>query len=131
MWILEKEQIARTLEGTLYDRMNDTGIFLNLKMVTPYKDKRSRARAIQARMRAGGVYFDKEAEWYPAFEQELIQFPKGRFKDQVDAFAWLGIAINEMAEGMTTKEKLEDDIETQIAEFEYEQPRGRSAITGY
>lgn len=129
MWVLEKEQIARTLEGTLYDRMNDTGVYLHLKMVTPYKDKRSRARAIQARMRAGGVYFDKEADWYPSFEQELVQFPKGRYKDQVDAFAWLGIAINELAEGMTNKEALADSIEARLAEVE--EPLGRSAVTGY
>lgn len=129
MWKVEKEQIARTLEGPLYEKMNETGVYLNLNMTPATKDKRSRARAIQARMRAGGVYFDKKAEWYPALEQEMIQFPKGKYKDQVDALAWLGIAINELAEGLTTREQMEEDIEAQLAEET--EPTGRNYATGY
>lgn len=130
LWKVEQGQIKLTLTGPLYEQMNTTGVYLNIVPGVPTKDKRSRARAIQARMRAGGVYFDKEAEWYPAFEQELIQFPKGTYKDQVDAIAWLGIAINELSEGPTSFEQEEEAYLERNKDYQSEFV-GRSATTGY
>lgn len=130
-WKIEEEQIARTLKGPLYEAMQERGVYLNLNLAPATKDKRSRARAIQARMRAGGVYFDKDAEWFPALEQEMIQFPKGKYKDQVDALAWLGIAINELAEGPTNREVLEDWIEAQRESLEDDNSLGRNYTTNY
>jgi len=130
LWKVEQGQIKLTLMGPLNEQMASTGVYLNIVPGVPTKDKRSRARAIQARMRAGGVYFDTEAEWYPAFEQELIQFPKGTYKDQVDAIAWLGIAINELSEGPTSFEQEEEAYLERSKEYQSEFI-GRSAITGY
>lgn len=132
MWKMEQGQIERTLRGELYVRMNQTGVFLNINTGVPTKDKRSRAKAIQARMRAGGVYFDKQAEWFPTFEEELLQFPKGQYKDQVDALAWLGIAINELAEGPTVEEMKMEDYYDRRQEFESESMYlDRNPTTGY
>lgn len=131
-WKIERGQIERTLMGPLNERMLSTGTYLNIVPGVPTKDKRSRARAIQARMRAGGVYFDKDADWYPTFEQELLQFPKGMYKDQVDAIAWLGIAINELNEGPTKRELEDEDYEESIRMFQDTMPPvGRSNVTGY
>lgn len=130
LWKVEQGQIKLTLTGPLYEQMNSTGTYLNIVPGVPTKDKRSRARAIQARMRAGGVYFDKEADWYPSFEQELIQFPKGMYKDQVDAIAWLGIAINELTEGPTSFEQEEEAYQEAHKEWDSEFV-GRSSTTGY
>lgn len=130
VWKVEQGQIKLTLTGPLYEQMNSTGTYLNIVPGVPTKDKRSRARAIQARMRAGGVYFDTEADWYPAFEQELLQFPKGTYKDQVDAIAWLGIAINELSEGPTTFEQEEEDYLEHKTEYASEFI-GRNTTTGY
>ena len=132
-WKIEEGQIKRTLMGELYNRMNESGVCLNIPSgAVPTRDKRSRARAIQARMRAGGVYFDRDAEWFPAFEQELLQFPKGAYKDQVDSFAWLGIAINELMEGPTKKQIQEEDYIEDMRHFDNDySDSGRSMITGY
>lgn len=130
LWKVEQGQIKLTLTGPLYEQMNSTGTYLNIVPGVPTKDKRSRARAIQARMRAGGVYFDKEADWFPSFEQELIQFPKGTYKDQVDAIAWLGIAINELTEGPTSFEQEEEAYLEARKEYGSEYI-GRNATTGY
>ncbi len=129
MWFPEKGQIFQSIEGEIYNRMNKRGIYLNLNPKTPTKDKRSRARAIQARMRAGGVRFDKKALWYPAFEQELLQFPRGQYKDQVDAIAWLGIGINELSEGPTNDE-MEQDRYDELVQDSYVET-GRNRTTGY
>lgn len=138
LWKVEEGQIKRTLMGPILEKMNTTGIYLNISPGVPTKDKRSRARAIQARMRAGGVVVDKEAHWYPGFEQELIQFPKGMYKDQVDAVAWLGHAINELMEAPTDLEREQEDYEDRVNE-NYSQGQGffgfngggRSPICGY
>lgn len=130
MWKMEQGQIKQTLMGELYRRMNETGIYLNIIPGIPTKDKRSRARAIQARMRAGGVYFDTETDWYHPFQQELLQFPKGTYKDQVDAISWLGIAINELNEGPTKEDLAIEDYEEKVSEFESEYV-GRDSQTGY
>lgn len=129
LWKIEDGQIKMTLRSELLRRMEETGIYLNILPATPTKDKRSRARAIQARMRAGGVYFDKTAPWYAGFEQELLQFPKGLYKDQVDAIAWLGIAISELAEGPSDKELEDEEYERMKEEsFFY---TGANEVTGY
>lgn len=130
-WKIERGQIERTLMGPLNERMQQTGIYLNIIPGVPTRDKRSRARAIQARMRAGGVYFDKEADWYPTFEQELLQFPKGMYKDQVDSISWLGIAINDLMEGPTKRDLEDEDYEYQQEQFREELQIGRSETTGY
>lgn len=129
MWFPEKGQIWLAIESEIYKRMGLKNTYLNLNPKTPTKDKRGRARGIQARMRAAGVRFNKDALWYPAFEQELLQFPKGQYKDQVDALAWLGIGINELSYGPTTKE-VEQDAYTFMTE-QSEFFIGRDAVTGY
>jgi predicted phage terminase large subunit-like protein len=60
------------------------------------KDKVARARPIQARVRSGKVRIPVDAPWYQELRKELLEFPAGRYKDQVDAFAWLGHLLDEV-----------------------------------
>jgi phage terminase large subunit-like protein len=94
------------------------------------KDKVQRARSIQARLRIKGVRFDHSADWYPAFEDEMLTFPRGKHDDQVDALAYLGLMLDNMVEAQTNDE-IEEEIyadELRKAGAAYD---GRSAITGY
>lgn len=103
--------------------------FLNLFPLTPTKDKVSRARSIQGRMRAGQVRFNKNADWWPEFEQELLTFDRGVHDDQVDALAWLGLTLDKMHEANTAEE---DADESYLKEFKLTmQPQGRNVRTGY
>jgi predicted phage terminase large subunit-like protein len=62
--------------------MQESGTYLNLLMLKPHRqDKIQSARSIQARMRASMVKFDKNAEWWPEFEDECITFPRARHDD--------------------------------------------------
>jgi hypothetical protein len=79
-------------------------------------------------MRAGKVRFNKEAEWYADFEEELLKYPKAPFKDQVDAFSWLGLMLEEMIEPATDKELEEEEY---MRAYEEHQDQGRNAVTGY
>ena len=48
---------------------------MNVLMLKPHRqDKIQRARSIQARMRAGMVKFDKQADWWLQFEDECVSF---------------------------------------------------------
>jgi len=101
---MESENIQKSIGPFLYDRMNRTGTYLNIDAKPPTKDKESRAQTLRAMMRAGQVKFDKEADWYPDLEEELIHFPKWTTSDQVDALAWLALLVHEMIEAPTNQE---------------------------
>lgn len=129
---LESENIAKSIGPFVYDRMGRTydGVycpFINIDAKNPTKDKMARAQTIRAMMRAGRVFFDKEAEWYPDLEEEMLHFPKWTYKDQVDTIAWLGLMIEEMAQGLTPQEMEDEDYEDEFGEEEY----GICQTTGY
>jgi len=131
LFITEKGAIEKAIGPFLKDEMLKRNVFINLHAETPLVDKRSRARSIQGRLRQGGVKFDKEASWYPAYEQEMLRFDKGAHDDQVDATAWLGLVLNKMLEAPTQEEMDEEawqqEYDDTYAMFEGEQ----MSITGY
>ena len=128
---IEDTQISKAIGPFLNRSMIEENTYLTLYPMTPYRsDKMTRARSIQARMRAGAVKFDKGADWYEAFENELLEFPRSKHDDCVDAMSYMGIMIDKMIEGRTTEEIQEDDYQE-----EYEESgnafQGRSSVTGY
>lgn len=129
VFFLEEENIARSLGPVITQEMMARDIFINIETQVPTKDKIKRARGIQARMRAGGVHFDREAEWYPSLFSEMTTFPRGKYVDQVDALAWIGLGLNKLVPTYTAGE---------LAQFEWDEEDefnsahdGRSRITGY
>lgn len=125
---VEQENIQRALGGFIYNEMDTRRQYINLDTKPPTKDKDQRATALASMMRAGRVRFDKQADWYPDFEDELCSFPRGTFVDQVDAAAWLGDLIQNLEPAQTSEE-----IEQEAYDLELEESfaLGRSAITGY
>ena len=128
---LESENIAKSIGPFIDQEMLRRGVFLNIEGDNPTKDKTQRARALQARMKAGGVYFDMEAEWYSALFTEMVTFPRGKYMDQVDALSWIGLGLNKLAPAYSV---------TEIAAFEYDEEyadsidpydEGRNRTTGY
>ena len=89
-----------------------------------------RARSMQARMRAGGVKFDKQGEWYDELENEMMRFPRDRHDDQVDAMAYLGLMIDMFVEAPTKEEQDEDEYLMELQESGMAD-EGRSEQTGY
>lgn len=105
LWFVEAGAIQKALTGHIEAEQRRRNVYLNLRPMTPTKDKASRARSIQARMRSRAVLFDRRSGWYGDFEQEMLQFPRGRNDDQVDAIAWLGLGLS----NMVTPESEEDE----------------------
>lgn len=128
---IEDMQITKSIGPFLREQMRAQNIFPNIVLLKPHKtDKVSRARSFQSRMRAGGVKFDKEADWYPDLEEELIKFPRARHDDQVDGVAYLGLLIDQFIEA-ATKEELEEDQYYEELEKSGLNLQGRNEVTGY
>lgn len=128
---LEDMQVTKSIGPFLREEMVRTGKYINLlPLKHGGKDKISRARSIQGRMRAGGVKFDKSGEWYPAFEDELCKFPRGTKDDQVDAFAYIGIMLDNLIEA-PTKQEQEDELYYDELYASGNSESGRSSWTGY
>lgn len=108
LFIIEKENIARSIGPFLDAEMVKRHVYLNIDTPVPSQDKIKRARPIQARMRAGQVEFDTEAEWFPALVTEMTQFPRGVYKDQVDALAHIGLALDKISNAPSSGD-LEDE----------------------
>jgi len=128
---IEEMMISKSIGPFLREEMIKSNNFLNIIPLKPHKtDKQMRARSMQARMRAGGVKFDKQADWYMGFEDELMKFPRAKHDDQVDALAYLGLMIDEYIPALTAKQQAQQDYEDDMEESGmYEQ--GRSVLCGY
>jgi len=130
-FFIEQENIARTLGPILNKEMQERDIFLTVEPMQATQDKIKRARALQARMRAGMVEFDQDAEWFPSFQNELLTFPRGKYMDQVDAAAWVALGLDKIIDVPTSAEREQDEYDRERDESEDFTGFGVSLITGY
>src|SRR5690606_38963665 len=128
---IEEMQVSKSIGPFLREEMVRTNTFINLEQLKHNnKDKTHRARSIQARMRAGGVRFDKNADWFDAFEEECMQFPRAKHDDMVDAFDYLGLMLNRMIEAESPEEIEEEEYYEEFGD-QIDDASGRSSYTGY
>jgi predicted phage terminase large subunit-like protein len=130
---IEEGQISKSLGPFLRDLMVRSNQYISLiPMKHLSTDKMTRARSIQARMRAAAVKFDKEALWYQPLEDECLRFPRDKHDDQVDALAYLGLLIDRMLDASTPKEEEKEAWDLEMAELNWNPMNdGRSPLTGY
>lgn len=124
---IEEEKIKKAMGPFLNREMVRRGVYINFPdpPLVPSKDKKQRASAIQARMRAGGLRFDTQADWFPVLQEELLRFPRGAHDDYVDVLSWAGLLLDRMVDAPSDRD-IEEEEWGQT--FEYV---GRSAICGY
>ena len=127
---MEKGQIEKSIGPFLREQMMAQNTFINILPLSPSTDKKSRARSIQARMRMGGVKFDKQADWFHTLEEEAVMFGRGKHDDQVDALSYLGLILDRMVEGPTNKEVEEEEYADEQRTYE-SADAGRSGTCGY
>jgi hypothetical protein len=144
--VFEKLQIEKTIEPFLRHAMihgipdHDNpgkfiwppGTFINIEKITPSKSKTERGRSMKAKMKAGGVRMDMEADWYPDFEAELqtitTRGPKGKHDDQFDGFSYIGLTIDQFHNPLTHEEAEDEEYWMEVNEH---MDDGRCASTGY
>ena len=121
LFLFETEKIDKILGPFLRKRMQERNVYPIIEDATPTKDKISRARSIAARMRQGSVYFHKDNEWYTTFYDELSTVTRSGVKsahdDQLDAFAWLGYAIDKFWNAPTLQEIDDEEYEDELWDY--------------
>ena len=134
-FFVEDGVIWKAIEPVLRMEMLTRNKFLFCTPLPSIKDKAVRGRSLQKRMKAGAVLFDKEAEWYPAYEAECLRFTgysEARLDDQFDSTAIL-------VRGLDSLPLLDEDDFLDEEELSFrEQARaaasvqdGRDETTGY
>jgi predicted phage terminase large subunit-like protein len=79
LWWMESELISKSFGPFLRKRMVEEQIYTTIDPVTVAKDKKSRARSIQGRMRMHKVHFPVFAPWWnSAHKKQLSRFPVWR-----------------------------------------------------
>jgi predicted phage terminase large subunit-like protein len=130
--VMESGSLEKAIGPFLKAEMMRRGIFLPLLTFPSTVEKVQRARSIQARMRAGGVKFDKRKLWFVDLENEMLRFPKDIHDDQVDAMALLGQTLDKMQDAPTNKEITDEDWLEENEQFlAFEMNQGKSQVTGY
>lgn len=128
---LEDMQVTKSIGPFLNEEMVRNNNFVPIEILKHGgQDKIARAKSIQGRVRAHTIKFDKTADWYGTFEDELCKFPRGTKDDQVDAFAYLGRMLDSLIEA-PTKQEIEDDIYYDEYNASGLSARGKSSWTGY
>jgi predicted phage terminase large subunit-like protein len=131
IFFIEQENIARTLGPVINKAMEERNMFINIEPMIASQDKVKRARALQARMRAGLVEFDMESDWFNSLQQEMVTFPRGAYKDQVDALAWAALGIEKFYQTPTAQELVEEAYEEEMEDSYDDGWLGSSSVTGY
>ena len=125
-------EIIADLENTIYQEMRARDHYLSFHVINPVKDKATRGKPYQKRHRAGGILFDKEADWYPAYEAENLRFTgtsDAAADDQFDSSAILVKGFEASTD--VDEEDFMDDDELEIRYHDPRAEQGRSAVTGY
>ena len=127
LFFIEDENIRKAIGAVLEMEMHKRQMYINFERSTPSKDKETRNRALQSRMRAGGVLFDHKTEWFPDCERELRRFPKGPYKDDADALGLIAAGLDKLVDPPTDAEVLDEEWEE---EFGFDL-HGMNPVTGY
>jgi len=130
-WV-EDGVIWKSIKSMVYREMQVRDMRINFEAILPVKDKGTRGRSLQRRMRSGGCRFDKKAEWYPGFEQELLRFTgtaQATLDDQFDSAALLSRGYDDFLH--VEVEDLMDDEELDWLSHVPTKNAGRSLVTGY
>tara|TARA_R110000868_G_scaffold72639_4_gene211412 strand:+ start:379 stop:1854 length:1476 start_codon:yes stop_codon:yes gene_type:complete len=136
IFFVEDGVIWKAVKRMVYEAMREKDIFINIQEVPSVKDKATRGRPFQRRMRAGHCRFDKKADWYPGYEQELLRFTgmaAATLDDQFDSSALLAKGLDDMR---VEKEDFYDEEELELERGFWNSRRGspsdgRSMVTGY
>jgi len=130
-WV-ESGQIWLSLWPTIKKEMLRRGEWINFVARTPIKDKASRGKSFQKRMKGGGVRWDTDKDWYTPMQEEILSFSEhaeAQLDDQFDSVALLSLGFEEMPD--VEDDDVMDDEEWDMREHDPRRFLGRNTTTGY
>lgn len=129
-FFFEKGAITNSILPALIQRMAEDNNYVSYETFARIVDKVQFSQAIKVRMRAKKVKFDKTADWFSDFEDELLGFPRKGHDDQVDGLSILGHGLHKLITAPTVKERMEEEYEESLADSG-NLDSGRNEETGY
>ena len=134
-WV-EDGVIWKAVKSMVYREMQTRDIRINIEAVPSIKDKATRGRSFQRRMRAAQCRFDKKHDGYAGFEQECLRFTgmaAATLDDQFDSAGLLSLGFDNFTHVEPEDFYSEDDWEMERGFRRRGGSRsdGRSAVTGY
>lgn len=132
VFFVEDGVIWKGIAPTVYKEMQTRNIWMNLQPRLPVRDKATRGRSLQRRMRAGGCRFNKEPDWYAGFEAELLKFTghsEASLDDQFDSAALLSLGFEDMAQ--MERDDFLTEAEEEMERTDPRKTQGRNSVTGY
>lgn len=130
-WV-ESGQIWLALWPMIRTQMQKRGIWINFIPRTPVKDKASRGRSFQRRMKGGGCRWDMEATWFVPMQEEILNFSEqaeAQLDDQFDSAALLSLGFEDAA--TVEEDDLIGEDEREMREHDPRSSLGRNSTTGY
>lgn len=131
-FFVEDGVIWKAIEPVLLTVMRERNAFLNIMPISAVKDKATKGRSWQRRMKAHACRFDKTAEWYAGFEAECLRFTgysDAVLDDQFDSAAILSRALDNMP--ILDSEDFLSEDEWYALRQRPQGHDGRSKTTGY
>jgi len=99
-WFCERVALQKAIGPVLRKRMMDEMVFTILDDVSISgmggKDAPERAGSIAGAMQMGYIHVPANAPWLGALKHEISRFPRGRYDDQVDGLAIVGMKLQSL-----------------------------------
>lgn len=133
-FFVEDGVIWKAVEPILNRDMAQRGVFLNCIPLSPMRDKATKGRSWQKRMKAGACKFDAKADWYPEFEHECLRFTgysEAVLDDQFDSAALVSRGFDSMPLQEEADFLDEDELYSRGYGPDQGSGDGRSTVTGY
>jgi hypothetical protein len=131
-FIVEGGVIWKSIERTLFEEMRHRDLYLNITVINPVKDKAARGRPLQKRHRARSMRFDKKADWYAPYEDEMLRFTGNSDAMADDQFDSTAILIKGFEAGaIVTEADFWDEDTIELHRGDPRQYMGRCPMTGY
>lgn len=134
MFYVEDGVIWKAISPVLFAEMRRRDVYLNITAILPIKDKKARGRSLQKRHKAGACRYDKQADWYPDYEDIMLKFTgdsDALQDDEFDASAILSKGLEDEAPVEEEDALTEEEIAFERAAAASRGSEGRSSVTGY
>ena len=137
---MEGGTIWNSIKNVIFTEMHTRGVFLNIVVLNPVKDKAVRGLGLKKRHRAGATKWNTRAEGYEGAKEELLKFTgssAARLDDQFDSAATLVIGFDSAAVAPAEEDFFSPEEEELERGFwatrrgGRSSGNGRSAVTGY
>ena len=131
-FFVEDGVIWKAIEPTLNKEMQIRNTFFYCVAIGSIKDKATKGRSFQRRMRAQACRYNKKAHWYAGFEAELLRFTgysDAVLDDQFDSAALVARGFDDLP--LLEEEDFMDEEELYHRNTGPIRDHGRSTTTGY